>query len=166
MTSSSKLFFRTPWAFINVPPMASPISSGISMHISIRRCSALPPYGNSWWVMNYSRRRNGTSHRKTQLPVCVKSTRKASHFMLFLWPSAGYLLGVPRQEPGEIRFELTSQSRLDPVHTCHPFDPDQSARRQIDDWVAEIDGAEKRRCSGAWSRAGRYGGLPAQRRTR
>jgi hypothetical protein len=43
--------------------------------------------------------------------------------MLFLWPSSGYLLGVPRQEPGEIRFELTSQSRLDPVHTYHQFDP-------------------------------------------
>ena len=43
--------------------------------------------------------------------------------MLFLWPSSGYLLGVPRQEPGEIRFELTSQARLDPVHTWHQFDP-------------------------------------------
>jgi hypothetical protein len=35
--------------------------------------------------------------------------------MPFHWPSSRYLLGVPRQKPGESRLELTSQTRLDPV---------------------------------------------------
>jgi len=65
--------------------------------------------------------------------------------MPFHWPSSRYLLGVPRQKPGEIRLELTSQARLDPVHTCHQFDSNSSARRQIDDCGGGMDGAEKRR---------------------